>query len=1037
MSDCKKCDNKAGLSILLVRPGAIAKDADLAPAEAARLRTHDATVHALGLPGLDASRHVLRMLRRGGFVYVYYTKRLPQLINRWQAYRVQDSGVLIPESEIAWDDTRARFACSRKESHPHDLRTLCIQLPVDQPESAGPVWIGFSMNWWDEGMRAKVQKEPAAAGMVRINPLADLGGVKHAFKADPFSIQQYVADFALRSMNHGGTKEGINVTRGGVEPATPFYNGDHDKSYGQGRGLHDVMQRQAAGHSATRGKEFVLALPDPVGLDADLNGIRMAKDAAHRKEWLSNNDWMRSQACYSTLQGLREALLAMALQKAQRKGARASEHSWKYQQLQVNPRYPRSSYTWMPDADGSRASDGSRNGRIVSIGAQAEKDRVFDARQGEEAGRNKWARILRQLDQKKFEAWPEKRDAILQRQAQAMRPYEQDWLRALDCAAMRDYFKNHFDENDPGKITAQCSSGTVYAEEADRVCYPQPLAHKDDINQWLELTLGKDIGKTDAFALRAFFGNHKESIDKAKELLVGDWDRGNDGNMRDKTVDLMRGVLNHELARKYNWLHPRVVALSMGGLASMVAGAMQLAAMAARLPKAPPPAGLAKWFRTLPPLTLAQQAIERAMTASTGRDKSALLLPVLLTAEVDAKEFLQFVRASAMSSAEKRAATQATQRVAGSANGASGAKTFKIMVLTDAQTALHVHEDKLRVGNLGGAGPAGAGIGTPQGNRRVSSLEAQASALGSSRLDAHELKEVVHRTEAIQEYRVNSVEVRMASGALIVQSLGLYQGFRQINEQRDRLFRDDEKFQEAVLGTIDSAGGAIGALAEVAGGAYKGVLLRKPGGLELAEKSLPLAAVRVTSAVMGMAGGSINAYLMYTKAKGAGEKGDRGAHYSYGASMVGFTFSTATSTYLLADATSLAASRAVASLVLRLSGAELAAGAASSFVSGVGVFLLLVGVVGIVVASILERDAFERWAGGCYFGGDAPDEPGVSPAKKKRFTSAIEEAAAFELIFDAVAAQAELGKLERQHPAPRVPGEQEGDRTPDIDPNID
>lgn len=130
-------------------------------------------------------------------------------------------------------------------------------------------------------------------------------------------------------------------------------------------------------------------------------------------------------------------------------------------------------------------------------------------------------------------------------------------------------------------------------------------------------------------------------------------------------------------------------------------------------------------------------------------------------------------------------------------------------------------------------------------------------------------------------------------------------------------------------------------------------------------------------------------------------------------------------------------SRAVASLLLRIAGVEVAEAAVASAVSGIGVFLLLVGIVGIVAASILERDAFERWAGGCYFGGDTPDELGVSPANKKRFTSAVEEAAAFELIFDSAAAQAELSKLERLHPMPRVPGEREADKTPAIDPNID
>lgn len=128
-----------------MRPSAIASDTAFAPAEAGRLRTHDASVTALKLPPLQMSRHALRMLRRGGFVYAWYTRKPRQLAKAWQAFRVHESGALIPESEISWANEASRFACSKKESHPHDVRTVCIQLPVDEPESAGPVWIGFSM----------------------------------------------------------------------------------------------------------------------------------------------------------------------------------------------------------------------------------------------------------------------------------------------------------------------------------------------------------------------------------------------------------------------------------------------------------------------------------------------------------------------------------------------------------------------------------------------------------------------------------------------------------------------------------------------------------------------------------------------------------------------------------------------------------------------------------------------------------------------------------------------------------------------------
>lgn len=318
MSDlaCRICDNKAGLSILLVRPSAIATDTDFAPAEAAKLLTHAPSVKALGLPALEKSRHVLRMLRRGGFVYVYYTKKPPQLLKSWHAYRVQGSGALIPENQIVWADQNAGFACSRKPTHPNDVRTVCIQFSKENPASAGPVWIGFSMNWWDDAMRERVQRDPAAAGMVRVDPLADLGGVPNAFKAEESLIQQHVADFALRSMNHGGTKEESGVTKGGVEPATPFYGAPQDKTYRLANGMASAMRRQAEQHEATKGREFVLAIPDPVGLAADLNGIRIARDKAFKDAALKSPDaW--PAASHATLNALRAAMKAAGMARAE------------------------------------------------------------------------------------------------------------------------------------------------------------------------------------------------------------------------------------------------------------------------------------------------------------------------------------------------------------------------------------------------------------------------------------------------------------------------------------------------------------------------------------------------------------------------------------------------------------------------------------------------------------------------------------------------------------------------------------------------
>ena len=325
--DCPICDNKMGLSILLVRPSAIAIDPEFAPAEAEKLQPHEPSVKALGLPALQKSRHVLRMLRQGGFVHVFHTKPVPYVRKTWQAYRVQGSGALIPEDQVAWP-TKPDFACSMRESPPNDVRTLCIQFPMHGQASPGPVWVGFSMNWWDDAMRERVQANPAAAGMVRIDPLVELGGVPNAFKADTDLIHKHVADFALRSMNHGGLRQGYNYTKGGVESATLFHGSAVDGTYRGAASLVAIMQKQAAHHEQTRGKEFVLVLPDPVGLAADLNGIRMARDLANQEKWAGNQDWVRSEASYTLLEGMRKSIMVAGVLQSQEWGTAASEKQW-------------------------------------------------------------------------------------------------------------------------------------------------------------------------------------------------------------------------------------------------------------------------------------------------------------------------------------------------------------------------------------------------------------------------------------------------------------------------------------------------------------------------------------------------------------------------------------------------------------------------------------------------------------------------------------------------------------------------------------
>lgn len=306
---CKKCE-KSGLSILLVRPTAMAIEPEIAPAGAALLKPHEGTVAALGLPSLKKSNHALRLLRREGYVYVYFPDEKPVgQIKRWQAWRVHDKGALIQQGDFVFETSE--FSCDKKITHPHDVRTLCFA----EPERIAKVWVGFSMNWWSDGLKAKVASDLKAAGMVEIDLVS--GPPKHGFAAQAALLNRHVADYALQSLKHGGL----------AEEATPFYAPGQVSPMQAARAMATVMQKQSEG---SKGQPMVVAIPDPIGLAADLNGIRMARDKRDKDRLLApDTAWpLMSNQLLGSLKGAIEAS-AMASAKAWQTATRRKRHGTK------------------------------------------------------------------------------------------------------------------------------------------------------------------------------------------------------------------------------------------------------------------------------------------------------------------------------------------------------------------------------------------------------------------------------------------------------------------------------------------------------------------------------------------------------------------------------------------------------------------------------------------------------------------------------------------------------------------------------------
>ena len=84
------------------------------------------------------------------------------MIKPWEVYKVHDKGALMPQGEFVFE--KSEFACDKKITHPHDVRTICIR----EPEVVKKVWIGFSMNWWSDKIKGEVIDNLKAAGMVQV-----------------------------------------------------------------------------------------------------------------------------------------------------------------------------------------------------------------------------------------------------------------------------------------------------------------------------------------------------------------------------------------------------------------------------------------------------------------------------------------------------------------------------------------------------------------------------------------------------------------------------------------------------------------------------------------------------------------------------------------------------------------------------------------------------------------------------------------------------------------------------------------------------
>lgn len=250
---CKFCE-KQGLPILPVRLGVAPRQAF----DVYRFQTPppDAT-QLLGNPEVTLEApdtlYTGRMVR-AGFLYVYYESH-----KQWEAYAIDDAGCLswMPLTDgVPTAGDRFHTACARDATKVANASVLTIQ----DPETAGIVWIGFSDAWWTKTIRdnnAGLASSERAVFMRKVDVAGWYNGGNPGGKRPEHAFQVYQVDMAV------------------AEYTMPIVDGALAFAWAGPGGFPDFTARSADTlkqecDALVEGKGLVLALQDPVGIAREL-----------------------------------------------------------------------------------------------------------------------------------------------------------------------------------------------------------------------------------------------------------------------------------------------------------------------------------------------------------------------------------------------------------------------------------------------------------------------------------------------------------------------------------------------------------------------------------------------------------------------------------------------------------------------------------------------------------------------------------------------------------------------------------------------
>ena len=957
---CDAC-NKSVLSLLLLRPSPLPKDSRLAPIGGQGVADAAGLVNGLvPAASLAESRYVLRLLRTG-YVHVYVPSPPPGVKN-WVSYRVTDGADLIAETNTAFGQQPQPPAC-RREGHNRAGMKL---LPIAQAHKISTLWVAYSANLWSDKLKAQNAANPKAMRQVNLRSCG-----MHDFRPTAQALSTQVLECALTSLKVPNPVAGEPALA--QDPQFPFCSqADNVQS------LAAALQRAAACHPQTVGHEMALVLPDPVGVAAELNAIRLRRNQLYEAEIArpANSHPLNSEAAVA---GLKQVFLT----------SKQLNSFDKVSPLCTRAKFESSSWPsgteWVPLTVEDRAHlerlalgdnfltylfltpvrtvlENKNLGRAIYPDLE---DRA--AAWAQDQVNKSWAELAPHVDEAAAAQWRKQFAARMKSlHGDPLKRHEDDWLAAAHAASTVHYFCTHFDPQDPNEPGPLPGSGETYASESALIHQPAPFSL--DLQEPYLKPLDAPIISDEAVALRALVGNQESVFSLIHTQLSGD---PGDTGMRDKTYDFLKGVLQLDAAQpvlaKFSWLGFGVAGFSTGYL-SAASGALTNAFMSQAT-------GLSPKMQARLLRVQSLWGVQRLMeVAANGSLKGgAVAMPVLLHMKVDAKRAMEVLRARAgQATGGSRSYIKRVAR--------QGHK-ISMALLTDTEALRAVNGNtgaalvdpasgKLNIGPT--AKQASAGLGTlALTEGQFLSLYAKEAGRGTQAVNA--LRESLKSGAGLHAKTIAlSLPGRLALGSTLVQGLGLINGLYALKQAGN-----DKEVRDAWYGIYDSAAGTLGGLLELWSVAREATALAVVGE-EAAKKSLSIGALRVVGAIAGAAGGVVNAAGGWSKANDAHSQSDFRSSYLYLSSSYAFGGTVITG---LASGAGFAANtlvaRGVGGVVVETIAARAGAsavlatvGGTALTVSGIGLILLGAGVALQVGAVVLTPTPLQRWLSRSHFGRD-------------------------------------------------------------------